>query len=328
MLTRNKLIDSINHIRKLVNVWEASDGPLVRWRTGDRKPITEELIEAFDGLFSLVGVTKVADDAKKIVLAIDQFDDLLADWAEGCELSPEDTDPHGSQKLWAAFDAIFEACEVPQRRKPESIKQLGIEKVSEGQIALIYGWKHSDGSPDVQKVREERDNPGTHYNAETWIHPADLRAQNEINELWEKRLPRMVANESAGGQREAPETLDELIQQRVPSKQIAMMKRIDIDEVRARASQLGIPLDGQFVPSISPADRMQSMRDEEADQHAQAMAAMNEPPKTLPDRVMAMVEAGQSIQQIVDELKKDYPNLTPAKLEKMLNAQPAKAGSL
>jgi hypothetical protein len=328
MLTRNNLIDAITHVRKLVNVWEASDGPLVRWRTGDRKPITEGLIEAFDDLFALVGVAEVADDAKKIVLAIDQFDDLLAEWAEGCELSPEDTDPHGSQKLWMAFDAIFEACEVPQRRKPESIKQLGIEKVSDGQIALIYGWKNRDGSPDVQKVREERDNPGTHYDAETWIHPADLRAQNEINELWTKRAPRMVVNESTGGQREAPESLDELIQQRVPSKQIAMMKRIDVEQVRLRASQLGIPLDGQFVPSISPADRMQSMRDEESDREAQVMAAMNEQPKTLPERVMALAQSGQSMQQIVDGLKKDYPNLTPAKLEKMLRAQTVEASSI
>jgi hypothetical protein len=329
MLTRKNIVDALQLLRNSVKQWEASTDQtlLVRWRTGPRKSISEQLLADFDALFNFVDRDDVDNEMKATVLSIDEFESVFVDWCENCGLNPDETDPNGGRKFWDAFEAIYESLDVPHRKLPEPIEALVTDKVSERQIALIYGWKNPDGSGDVNKVREEREAPGTHYNPRTWVHPSDKRRHEEIEARWALRK-RRPGKESAGTKnREAPESIDELIQQRVPSKQIAMMKKVDIEVVRARAAELNIPLDGQFVPRIQPVDIMQGIRDDEADRLATMQKLGEQQPLPLPQRVMDLHSQGKSLEAIVDILKAENPKLTMAKIEKILQSAAETAGA-
>lgn len=323
-LTRQTLAPALKALDAEVARWEAADAPIVRWRTGPRKAISDSLIESFHEMFEAVATDDVSDDIKPIVLKIDAFEDALAEWAEACDLTPEDADPRGSAKLWAAFREVISSLTEYRPRKAESIETLVAQKVSDRQIAMIYGWKQEDGSPDTTKVLEEKANPGTHYDPETWVHPSEMKAKAELDARWALRMDRVDARVVAKHtQREAPETLEELIQQRVPSKQIAKMKRVDVELVRQRAAELGVPLDGQFVRRTSPADKMAELREADADREAELAQKMQpdadesgEP--SLLERILELYVDGKSPQQIADELKADHPKLTYQKVSRMI----------
>jgi len=48
------------------------------------------------------------------------------------------------------------------RKRVEPVSLLRDQKVSDAQICEIYNWKTSDGIPEIWKVQEEIDRPGTH----------------------------------------------------------------------------------------------------------------------------------------------------------------------
>lgn len=325
-LSRQDLAAGLKTLDAEVARWEAADAPIVRWRNGPRKAISDRLIELFHELFEAVATADVADEIKPTVLKIDAFEDVLAEWAEECDLSPEDADPRGPIKLWAAYREIAMALTEYRPRKAEPIETLITQKVSDRQIALIYGWKQPDGSPDTAKVLEEKAEPGKHYDPATWVHPSEAKAKAELDARWAQRSDRVDARVADKHTRpEAPETIEELIQQRVPSKQIAKMKRVDVEEVRQRAIELGIPLDGQFVRRTSPADKMAELREAEADREAEMAKKMEQqnadddpgdPP--LIEQILSLYIDGKSPQQIADALQADHPKLTYQKVSRMI----------
>jgi hypothetical protein len=237
--------------------------------------------------------------------------------------------------MWSAWRDLLTTLADRPVRMLESIAQLDAEKVSDRQIAMMYGWRQSDGSPDIQKVREERANPGTHFDPKTWVHPQDAREAAEVAARWSERSLRMSASDALSEAPMAPESLDDLIRQDVPSKQIAMMLKIEVAEVKERARQLNIPIDGQFVPSVSPHDRMQDIRDADQDRkrklHQAAidaeLRAAETDPAAMAERILSLAADGQKPKQIVKILAADFSDLTEAKVAGIL-AHAAKAESI
>ena len=334
-ITREHVANLYQSVQQKIEAWEASIDPKVRWRGGERKAIAGNLIEAWHALFDAVATLDAEQNAKPAILVIDEFESILEEWAEGCDLQPETTDPRRTSQLWSKWGEIAEAFNVPKRRQPESIKTLTVEKVPDRQIALIYGFFRADGEADAEKVREERDNPGTHYNPETWIHPDEAKRNAAINKRWQLRQARIDTRAfESQGVRDAPETTEELIRQRVPSKQIAEMKRCSVEDVQTLAAKLGIPLDGQFVPSISPADKMQDIRQAELDRDAELerLMASNDTDElakqlasdgeatTLLERVLESHIAGNSHEDIAKGLKPEFKKITAAKVAKMIES--------
>ncbi len=327
-ITRAQVVATVRRVDEIVAQWSMAmpgEAPSVTWRGKPRQAITEAMIEAWAALTDSVETQDVDADAQSIVLKIDGFTDALDRWAEMCELAPEDADPRGSRELWSAWDEVTSSLAAPTPKRLEPIAQLlKVEKVPERQVALMYGWTHADGSPDVGKVREEFANPGTHFDASTWVHPEQARQAKEIATLWRGRAERIGGRAAAGaGPASAPESLDDLIRQDVPSKQIASMKQITVDQVRQRAAELGVMLDGQFVPSVSPHDRMQDVRDADAQRRAQLqqMASDDRRPAdsaTLPERILSLAAAGHAPKEIADMLGSDHPNLTYQKVQGIL----------
>lgn len=324
-ITRSEVVAAVRNMAAVIERWEnagTDEAPHVLWRGEPRKAISEAMTESWNALIDSVATPDAERDAQPIILAIDDFEAAMFDWAEMSELAPEDTNPGGSAELWNTWGAVIVSLEERPRKRLEPIPQLVIEKVSERQIALMYGWKQADGSPDVIKVREEIAKPGTHFDAEKWVHPEDARFYAEVAEKWAKRSGRAADDVVASAPLVAPESLDDLIRQDVPSAQIARMKGISADDVRQRAQQLGLVLDGQFVPSVSPHDRMQDIRDEDAKRRAELQRAAKPVGVTnsLPDRITSLAAEGLSPQQIADQLSSDHPNLTDKKVARVLQA--------
>lgn len=326
MLERSTVASAVRRVQDEIAIWQASDSPFVQWRGRTRKAISDLLIQAFHGLFDLVGTDDVANDAKNIILKIDAMEDALADWAQACDLTPEDADPKGSTALWAAWTEVLDALKQQRPRKPEDIATLVEQKVSDRQIALIYGWRDEAGEPDLAKVREEKAKPGTHYDPTQWVHPAEVKIQAAIDQAWAERQQRIDDKVvSRHMPMVAPESIEELIQQRVPSKQIAKMKRVDIEEVRAVAARIGVPLDGQFVRRVSAVDRLADIRDEETQreaslEHQMARQTPSGDSETsgLEDRVLDLYLDGQSPQEIAAALASEFPNLTYQKVGRII----------
>jgi hypothetical protein len=319
MLTRKKIIESVNDITAKIEQWETANtesAPFVQWRGRPTRAISELLVESFESLFVMVDTMEIEQDGHAIALAVDSFMEAYDHWAEQSELSPEEMPPGGSPEMWSAWREVVGATADKPVRRLEPIKQLLLEKVSERQIALMYGWRQSDGSPDIEKVREEKEKPGTHYDPKTWVHPQDAADAADVAARWKQRQTRSDAEVAAQPQ-PAPESLDDLIRQDVPSKQIARMLGIDVDAVRTRAAQIGVSLDGQFVPSVSQHDKMQDIRD--ADTAKRQELAKLASQEAMVDRVLSLAESMKP-SEIAKNLSGEYPSLTTAKVAAILTA--------
>lgn len=325
MLKLKTLAAQITNANEAVRKWNetATAGLMVEYRGQMKQALSEELVELFDELFTSASVSNVEDSAKAIVLALDDFEDQQNEWAEACQIDPEFTDPSGNREMWAAWDEVLEQLRIaltplPQ---PEPIKTLKIEKVGDRQICDIYGWLDSHGNPELHKVREETEKPGTHYDPATWVHPSAKRRMAETSRRWSKRNRATKEDYAPRASIEAPESLEDLIRQGVPSKQIAMMKRVAVEDVRAVAEAIGVPLDGQYVPTRNPIDQLQRMRDDEADRKAEAQQAMNgTKPKTVSERVSELVDAGATPEVIAESLLAEFPKVKPAQLQKLIES--------
>lgn len=328
VISRPEVVALVNDTNAVIERWEtAIDAPQVTWRGMAVKAVSEAVADSLEALFDKLDTTDIAVDAHPIVLAVDAFNDRYTEWAEMSELSPEMASPKGSPEMWAAWgDALRSLPERPVRRL-ESIGQLDLEKVSDRQIAMIYGWRLVDGSADVNKVREERTEPGKHYKPEEWIDPQYAKDDAEVAAKWAVRSQRVQSVAMQSEAKMAPESLDDLISQDVPSKQIARMLNIDVDVVRERARQLNVPLDGQFVPSVSPHDRMQDIRDADLEKrrklHAAAAAdaelrAVETDVASMPERILSLAADGQNPKQIAKVLSGDYPGINEAKVAGIL----------
>lgn len=327
-ITRPEVVALVNGTNAVIERWEtAIDAPQVTWRGMAVKAVSEAVANSLEALFDKLETSDIATGAHPIVLAVDEFNDRYTEWAEMSELSPEMASPKGSPEMWAAWGDVLRS--LPERpvRRLESITQLDLEKVSDRQIAMIYGWRLVDGSADVNKVREERAEPGTHYKASEWVDPQYAKDDAEVAAKWAVRSMRVQSVAMQAEAKMSPESLDDLIRQDVPSKQIARMLNIDVDTVRERARQLNIPLDGQFVPSVSPHDKMQDVRDADNEKrrklHALAAAdaelrAAETDVSSMPERILSLAADGQNPKQIARLLADDFPGLNEAKVAGIL----------
>lgn len=144
------------------------------------------------------------------------------------------------RELQAARDVVSEPHAVPL----ETVAELCEQKVGPHQICEIYGWKASDGSPQLWKVFEEKAEPGKHSTkCEGWENPVlkkqkakimrERDAKVKVDALIERKLTKAEAV--------APETLEELVAQGVSAEQICEMKRLTLPQLFAECDKREIP---------------------------------------------------------------------------------------
>jgi hypothetical protein len=80
---------------------------------------------------------------------------------------------------------------------------------------------------DVAKVDEEAAKPGTHYNADTWVHPALRQRVAAVSAAWATREPRSAEYAPDSFGKTEPPSLEELVRLRAPAAQIANLHGIE-----------------------------------------------------------------------------------------------------
>jgi len=154
--------------------------------------------------------------------------------------------------FWAAVEGVLKAragATARPRRTIEPVRELIRQNVPMNQIALfIYGHEPYEGAtrvgpflengiPRHDLIRLEAEKPGSIIQ-EGWVHPSEQHRVSEDEARAARCLQRLA--EKLQARPDAPESVEQLLNQGVYSSQIAMMKNIDIGDVYKAAEALGI----------------------------------------------------------------------------------------
>lgn len=193
--------------------------------------------------------------------------------------------PHDG--FWSAREAMahiragMKRNEIAQLKPLETIRELRQQKVSDEQIARIYGLYMANGEPASHLVQRELDNPGSIVGPDSgWIDPR-LREAERDNADGDRRTARADAgltskrgNRRVEAEKPCPETPQELWQQNVSAAQSAKMLRMPEQEVSAMFARFAREQDeaqrqqklqelgGQDRPSQPPAAATSTAADE------------------------------------------------------------------
>jgi len=245
-------LNAIMDLQKEYRAWQQSDGPTHMGRKAISKALFEAFEQATDALADQIGqpdengnvtAKEVEESARQYVIHMDAVANAFRDWVRHSSMAVAAARPDGSDDLDKALDHLFGSLAPSKFRKPEPLEVLFAMNAPPHQTALKYGWIAEDGSPDVQKVYEEKEKPGTHYDPKTWVHPVQRKIQADVNAQWASRQPRppyfVKVDELAAGKPKAKRSFEQFVAERAPLGQLANLFNISIEEAAARVDQLG-----------------------------------------------------------------------------------------
>lgn len=150
--------------------------------------------------------------------------------------------PLGS--FWDAFRAVMLArkgASMSPKRTIEPVAELLRQKVGYEQIAVIYGRERGpfmrDGRVDVDAILRESETKGSVVSA-GWVHPDEIDRQSEEIESLNGKLAALQALSPVDEVEKA--TIEEMLREGAFPEQIAAVKKVSLDEVRAVAEEHGI----------------------------------------------------------------------------------------
>lgn len=327
MKSWKEIAHEVRSVEQMCVEWENDvETPTVEFERREVKAITQRLDMAFSGLHDSVCSGEIDEMAYDLVMTIDE-------WSEEVDRFRDSTsaNPGGTREMWDAWaKVVAKATTEPVPHMLEAISTLArIQKCSPLQIAKIYEWRDEFGQPDANRVlmliESNTDVPT--------VSPHWLRSQDKIKQKWEARQNRMRQQKTETPKPMpkypvvAPESMELLLNQGVPSKQIARMKQVDQQTVIDYARELGLPVDGEtLAPPMTPDQKLGALRESEnarlsearqEQRQKQDAADRMEAEGTIntyadlgnyKEQVRQMAFDGCSKQQIVASLKEQYPD--------------------
>lgn len=254
-----KFLDVLHAANRIVSARKAMDAnpaPPVHWMgTTFENPITEEFDNAISAACDATADAgmEVEPKARALMLILDDIAAARIKWLQDGSMHLPTAPPTGSEQLRNNLDRLEAQLKIPDLPLPPPIAHLQKVHASPNQIAITYGWRTEDGSPDVNKVFEEVEKPGTHFNPKKWVHPALRRQQEETDKLWANRIPRERQSSHVASQSEGEPTksrvpsLDELIQVKAPVEQIMRLHKMTEQEVLEAAELAGVDLRERYI---------------------------------------------------------------------------------
>jgi hypothetical protein len=243
--------------------------------------------------------------------------------------------PRPRDSFWGAVENLAHAeLDVATLLPPklESVAELLRQKVSVRQIAEhIYGHNGEgpflkNGIPQEDLILKEAAKPGSVI-PEDWVHPEFL-ARLRADQLEFDRQMR-VLNDKVERSYVAPESIEELLRQKVPGEQIAAMKQVSIQEVQEVADRLGLvvthrenlatfraPHEPPILPEQAAAlDAYVGGNSEDDDELPSDLASANRTAVNATEQqVLELSESGESLKSIAEQL--GLPISTVAKILK------------
>ena len=226
--------------KHLFDVTDSASEAHSEWSESDIPYITDPFQSAVDDMVEVFSTGDIPADCRALNKEVEALTDLWKAWKTAAEVSG-DTNTMPSQDFWLAMERVAAARVQAVPKQPvklETIEQLDKQGVSDRQICVMYEWVLTDGSPDFDKLREERKDPGTHT-GEDFVPPQERRrlerqssqdaAVARARRRREKKLEKMSA--------EAPESLEQLVAEGVSAEQIAIMRNCTVEQVFAECDE-------------------------------------------------------------------------------------------
>jgi len=222
-----------------------------RWTESNEQSLPEHYESSVEELLSLWADGDIPGHLRQLAGAVEQ---LRSEWIsfQGYR-SLRQLMPRGG--FWGAVTAVLterNGSEVEDGKTIEPVALLRKQGVSDNQIARhIYG--HNDVGPFLQgnRVRadlidREANEPGSVLGKD-WVHPLEAGRRRDQQELQQRRIARTRALAKTHG--DAPESIEELLQQGVSVQQISAMKGVSKNEVVEVAKKIGAKISD--APQIS-----------------------------------------------------------------------------
>lgn len=323
MRSWKEIAAAVKNVEDLAKAWENDDQtPMVEFEMREVRAVSKKLDRAWSELYDLVSSGEIDPIAYPLVMAIDAWIDEVDRFRDS-----HSANPGGSDELWKAWGEVL----ILTKREPvpQMLEGIGyliqVQKCSPSQVAKIYEWKDEFGQPDARRVLQVIQSG---QGDEPTVSPHWVRYCEKNAELWEARSSRkrQVVKEVVSQPDTpfiAPESMETLLEQNVPSRQIARMKNVDQQTVIDYARELGMIVDGQQpAPAMTPEQHLSRVRAAEVEQinNAKSYAAgakangENDTPDThhslnnYREQVRQMTLDGCSKQQIVQGLKSQHPD--------------------
>lgn len=317
--------------------WEENKAPvLVEWEGGlsrSFEPLEPALIELMAGLQDGTAVDR---SAWSVVLAIDEFISACTQWAEAVKQQPRHTDPSGGKAVWDAYREVRPACTDTAPERLESVASLlSLRGMTAQHVAIIYDWYDASGNPDIDRVEDERCNPGKHTSG--MRNPAKVKREKEVEARWKKRCEEFGGwdasifdgSEQTEKPRQfnpAPESYEELLS--LPGmtlQQVADMKGVTVEEVREHAQQIALMNSdvARVVNAEMAAEALRVDGDRLSARAAVQAAAMETYPElTINERIWAMSDDGWNVGRIAAGLRAHGASVTYEQVLKVLADKP------
>lgn len=242
------------------------------------------------------------------------------------EISPRD-DLLPGNNVWAAIQSIAAARQgaMPrQQKRLEPVADLVAQKVSDEQIAKIYGWKDALGHWDLIKVREAKAHPGRHDGDE--YYAAQEREREKVEQLKRQRaeaLAGQIGEKVNHTPPVAPESIETLVAQKLTAHQIAKAKVIPVEMVYDYCRKHQLPIDGIALEPLSSAETVSQFTDAPDQPFVEQAEAYHDEPADE-DAEDGTVVSELSIDEQILYAADNEPNAKPGEIAKLLGVSPQK----
>tara|TARA_R110000751_G_scaffold78820_2_gene159085 strand:- start:3088 stop:4134 length:1047 start_codon:yes stop_codon:yes gene_type:complete len=345
MKTWDEIANQVAKVERKCKEWETDpETPVVDFELQETRAISQKLDRAWSELHDTVCGPDIDPEAYKLVMALDAWIDEVDRFRDSMSANPGGTD-----ELWKSWaNVLTYAKKKPVAKMLEGISYLTrVQKCSPAQIAKIYEWKDEFGQPDTRKVLAAIESG----NDDPTVSPHWKREVKATSELWEARTSRL-RQKKREPQKEitsdrpviAPESLDTLLEQNVPSRQIARMKNIDQQTVIDYAREIGSIVDGQTPPPTMNAEQhlsklrqAENIKLEAAREHSkeqQSKNSLSDGPDTYQqlgnykEQVRQMAFDNCTKQEILQGLKPQYPDkCKPGSVAQIMAAMDREVGA-
>jgi hypothetical protein len=324
MLTRQQAVEAVERLRTAIQDWEGGDAPTAMHRGKAYKKFTTPVVEVMGEVCGLFLTTDIDRDAWELAMAVDGFRDESNRFFESQKVAEEAVRPNGTDEMWEAFRDVIRKLSASPRKLPGGIRQLQRDGSNAITIAKKYGWYTKDGKPDLQRVSEEDNDPGTHYDPKTFVHPSEAAGVARLQKLWDarcQRLGELLHKEVSAPARVArtpdPRPLEELIRSNpgITDKQIAIRKCCSIDDIHAQLDEMGLFYSAatglRTTDAVKRALWMNrgavSDTGPESDDVLSRFNVHDEIGQDLEARMLAMAEDGVKPRNIAKALSKRFP---------------------
>lgn len=147
----------------------------------------------------------------------------------------------GFFKSLEALQSLRNQMRAQPKKVLETLAMCEKQGLNDRQICILYDWVDEYGAPQMWKLAEERAEPGKHTaNHVPLAEKKRLEAEAKREAVF-ARLKAKQAAKIAAATKPADEPWENLLATGLSATQISKMKLVHVDEVFAKADELGVP---------------------------------------------------------------------------------------